>query len=66
MENETLYDVFVRDWWRMERGRKVPGPGPKEYIAHGVTWSEARELCQEYNDSHDPGELSRKAEFERQ
>lgn len=69
-EEETqLFDVFIRDWWRYEEtkynGKKiVPGPGEKEYIAHGLTRQEARELCQEYNESHEPGELSRKAEFE--
>lgn len=67
-----LYDVFVRDWWREAEphdGRwpdnLVPyGGAPKTYIARDVTHDEARELCAEYNDSHDPGRYSRKAEFE--
>ena len=64
---EQLYDVFVRDWWKLdELGRQVPGPGPKEYLAHGVSYAEAREMCRKYNDSHEPGPLSRKAEFERE
>ena len=65
------YDVFVRDWWRMAEpsdgqwpGGRVPCPGERTYLAHGVTWTEARELCAEYNATHDPGPLSRKAEFE--
>lgn len=63
----NTFDVFVRDWWRAptrgEVGRQ-PGPGPRRYIARGVSWSEARELCADYNASHDPGPYSRKAEFE--
>lgn len=64
---EQLYDVFVRDWWKLdELGRLVPHLGPREYLAHGVSYAEAHEMCREYNDSHDPGPFSRKAEFERE
>jgi hypothetical protein len=61
----TMYTVFVRDWWRMEKGTRVPYPGaPKTIIDDDVeTREEALELCKEYNDTHDPGPLSRKAEF---
>ena len=70
-EETPLYDVYVRSWWIWEdqkfNGRvKVPGPGEKAYIAHGVTLESARAMCEEYNESHDPGELSIKAEFESQ
>jgi hypothetical protein len=41
-----------------------PGAGPKTTIAKVRTEEEAQERCQEYNDSHDPGRLSRKAEYE--
>lgn len=66
------YSVFVRDWWRPAEkhdgnwpNNRVPFAGaPKEYIAEGCTISEAREIAQEYNDSHEPGPMSRKAEFE--
>lgn len=68
-ESQKEYDVFVRDWWRYEdtkyTGRRiVPGPGEKTYIAYGLTLAEARRACKEYNNTHEPGELSRKAEFE--
>ena len=67
------YSVFVRDWWRPAEkhdgrwpGGRVPYPGaPKRYIAHGCTYAEAREIAQEYNATHEPGPMSRKAEFER-
>ena len=58
------YRVFVRDWWRYENGRKVPNPGArKTTLARVDTYEEARELCEEYNRMHEPGPLSRKAEF---
>lgn len=73
-EETTLYDVFVRDWWRdAEKGdgpwpnNLVPYAGaPKSYLkgGRGLTMEEAREMCQEWNAKHDPGRYSRKAEFE--
>jgi hypothetical protein len=58
------YEVFVRDWWRVERGRLVPNPGAdEEQLGAGLSYEEAREMCDEYNSTHDPGEVSRKAEF---
>ena len=58
------YTVFIRDWYvRDASGRIVPGPGEQDIVAEGCTWAEARRRCDEYNDSHEPGELSRKMEF---
>lgn len=63
----TYYNVFVRDWWQPNPawpdGRE-PGAGPKTYLLKHVVYEDARERCKEYNDSHDPGPMSRKAEFE--
>lgn len=59
-----MASVFVRNWWiKTATGRK-PGPGRKTYIARGVSEAEALELCREYNSTHEPGYLSRKAEWE--
>lgn len=63
-----MYDVFVRDWWKKNpewpNGRE-PCAGPKHYLHRRVkTEEEARRICKEYNASHDPGPMSRKAEFE--
>ena len=71
---ETYYDVFVRNWYKWERNtiagryverRKVPAPGArKTYLARHVTYADARRLCEDYNMTHEPGPLSRKAEFQ--
>lgn len=61
-----MYNVFVRDWWRYDAaGRLVPNPGARKYtIERGLaSESEAREIAQEYNRTHSPGLLSRKAEY---
>jgi len=64
MEDTLLYDVFVREWWRYERGRLVPYPGaPRVYLQCGLEYQAARELCEEYNATHEPGPTSIKAEF---
>ena len=58
------YTVFVRNWWRMENGQRVPDPGARRTtIARGCTYEEARQICEEYAQMHKPGPLSRKAEF---
>ena len=62
------YRVFVRNWWKRNPnypGGLEPCPGRKTVIRRRVdTAEEARRICREYNDTHDPGRLSRKAEFE--
>lgn len=60
-----MFEVFVRNWWRLdERGVRRPHPGaPKRKLAVVSTEAEARRRAQAYNSSHDPGPLSRKAEF---
>jgi hypothetical protein len=60
------YDVFVRTWWKENPAWPnglEPCPGRKHYLAKGVSYERARELCQQYNSTHKPGRLSRKAEF---
>lgn len=63
------FRVFVRNWWRVNPtwpDGLEPGPGPKRTLARGCTETEARQVCREYNASHKPGRLSRKAEYERE
>jgi len=62
-----MYRVFVRNWWK--RNKDWPGglePNPtarKTTIAKVKTEAEARDICRVYNANHDPGPLSRKAEY---
>ena len=49
---QNLYDVFHWTW------------GKKRYIQRRLVLADARELCRKWNASHEPGELSDKAEFE--
>lgn len=62
------YACFTRVWWKHNpswpNGREPYAGAPKRYLARGMTYEEAREFCQEWNASHDPGPMSRKCEFE--
>jgi len=66
-ENERRYRVFTRTWWRRgASGLREPGAGRRSYRGHpdNVTASEAQQYCTRWNATHNPGHLSRKAEFE--
>lgn len=61
------YRVFTRTWWKRNPAWPSglePCPGRKRVLRRGLTLEEARKMCQEWNSSHKPGKLSRKAEFE--
>ncbi len=63
-----MYHVFHRTWWKVNPawpGGLEPHPGTKYTIAFVDEELEARDLCQEYNETHEPGKLSDKAEYER-
>jgi hypothetical protein len=56
--------VFVRNWYKRESGRLVPDPhARKTIIQRGVSAEEAHTICQDWNRLHNPGPLSRKAEW---
>ncbi len=61
----SKYTCFVRNWWyRGTDGKLHPHPGArKTTVRRGLTYNEARQFCQEYNATHNPGPLSRKCEF---
>lgn len=65
-----MFHCFTRTWWKANRewpGGREPGSGRKHTLARNVkTEEEAREICKQYNKTHDPGFLSRKAEYEEQ
>lgn len=62
------YRIFTRTWWRNNPtwpNGLEPHPGRKTTLGYASTETEAREMCRQYNDTHNPGRLSRKAEYER-
>lgn len=70
MSNDARqYRVFVRTWWKRNRdwpNGLEPCAGRRNYTGHPqrCTIEQARDYCRTYNANHDPGPLSRKAEFE--
>ena len=60
------YRVFTRTWWAHDptypHGLR-PQPGRQYTIAAHCTLHEARTIAKEWNATHKPGRLSRKAEF---
>lgn len=65
-----MYHVFTRRWWKKDNnsryGKMIPDPyARKTTLARVETEQEAREICQEYNHTHDPGPYSIKAEYMR-
>ena len=60
------YQTFTRTWWRENPswpdGRE-PHAGRKCYYGRYGTEEEAREACREWNDTHNPGRLSKKMEY---
>jgi hypothetical protein len=66
--NAEAYRVFTRTWWHRNPswvGGREPEAGRKHTLAVNCTEDEARGICQRWNAAHDPGFLSRKAEYER-
>ena len=64
----TKYTTFTRTWWKENKSWPnglEPCSGTKHYTKQYYdTADEAREACEEYNRTHNPGRLSRKMEFE--
>ena len=62
------YKVFIRNWWKRNPdypGGREPHAGRKHTLHKRIaTEAEAREICKVYNANHEPGFLSRKAEYE--
>ncbi len=61
------YRVFTRTWWRSNPAWPnglEPCVGRKHTIGFCNTEMEARAYCKAWNDTHKPGRLSRKAEYE--
>lgn len=69
MEDAARYTVFTRTWWISNPawpGGREPGAGRKHTLRRNLSYAEARQMCQDWNSTHNPGRLSRKAEFTQQ
>jgi hypothetical protein len=61
------YRTFTRTWWKNNStwlNGLEPHPGRKSYCGHYQSEQEARNACQQYNSTHEPGRLSKKMEYE--
>jgi hypothetical protein len=62
-----MYNVFHRTWWKPNPkwpNGKEPHAGEKHYLLHNVDEESAVDFCKEWNERHDAGWLSDKAEYE--
>jgi hypothetical protein len=69
MTDSARYRAFTRTWWRHNSAWPnglEPGAGRKTTLARNLSHDEAKRLCADWNATHKPGRLSRKAEFEQQ
>jgi len=60
------YKVFIRNWWKVgASGQLEPDTRARRYTLYDniSTADEASAICKEYNATHRPGKLSRKAEY---
>lgn len=61
------FRVFHRTWWKLNKNWPnglEPSIGKKTLIGYAVDEEEARLMAKEWNKTHPPGPLSRKAEYE--
>jgi hypothetical protein len=63
----NMYQTFTRTWWRNNPrypNGLEPGAGRKTYYNTWATQEGARKECKAWNDTHNPGRLGRKMEYE--
>lgn len=65
-----MFTIFVRNWYKRQYNHFtgsfeiVPHPQARRSIIDTSPTEEgARKLCRQYNETHEPGPLSRKAEY---
>lgn len=67
-KENTMYKVFTRTWWKHNPewpNGLEPCPGRRYTIARNINTEEiAQAICEEYNRTHKPGKLSKKAEYD--
>lgn len=62
------YTCFTRNWWKWDyqNGKKIKVPDPqarKTQLQSFSSEEKARQYCEEWNNTHKPGPLSRKCEY---
>lgn len=61
------FKIFTRNWWRENPdwpdGREPDASGRKTTIGYAENEDMARQVCRDWNKTHDEGKLSRRAEF---
>jgi len=64
-----MYQVFTRNWWKENtaypNGLEPDSNAERQNITQTYTEEEAREYCQEHNNTHAAGRLSNKAEYQK-
>lgn len=62
------YRAFTRNWWKPNAawpdGREPEPCARRTYRGTFLSMEEARRFCKQWNDTHEPGPMSNKAEFE--
>jgi len=61
-----MFTIFTRTWWKENSdwpNGLEPHAGKRRKIATVFSEREAQRICREWNATHKPGRLSRKAEF---
>lgn len=61
-----MFEIFHRTWWRDNPAWPdglEPCVGESFFIGKAKTEEEAIQMCKEWNDCHDAGRYSDKAEF---
>lgn len=64
---QKIYTVFIRNWWKVNKtwpeGLEPDPHARKTVLRRNLSHDEAVQCCKDYNTNHNPGKLSRKAEF---
>lgn len=62
-----MFTVFARNWWKENsawpNGLEPDPEARKSTLSTVSTEAEARAFCKKWNETHEPGRLSRKAEY---
>lgn len=64
---KAKYQIFHRKWWKHNEDwpdAKEPSAGETKYkIGYAETEEQARKMCKEWNETHEEGKYSDRAEY---